>query len=201
MRTKNRAVACLTLLVLLLGSCAAVPCTVSSQGGGPTVANLRANAETVGRYEKFELTFDITDTVATDPYFPYDPDPPAGVPAGVGVSVDGLFSNDDWATSVAQPAFLYQGFEHDCIGAGENEFCQYSDGQEYHSGREWLYPVGDPMWKIRFAPHKIGVWRYRIRVTDASGTTYYPADGDLSFIALPSDDPDNHVVNPCAQTA
>jgi hypothetical protein len=192
MGIKARAIAYLTLLALFLGSCAAVPCTVNSQGGGPTVSNVHANAETVGRYEKFELTFDVTDTVATNPYFPYDPDPPAGVPASVGISVDGLFSNDDWATSVVQPAFLYQDYQRKCIGAEEEDFCRYWDGQGYRSGREWLYPIGDPVWKIRFAPLKTGIWRYRIRVTDDWGTTYYPAEGDLSFVVLPSDDPDNH---------
>ncbi|MCS7179574.1 MAG: hypothetical protein N0A03_09980, partial [Anaerolineae bacterium] len=37
------------------------------------IRNLQANASTVGLYEKLELTFDITGTVATNPYFPYDP--------------------------------------------------------------------------------------------------------------------------------
>jgi hypothetical protein len=141
----------------------------------------------VGRYEKFELTFDITSTVATNLYFPYDPDPPPGAPAGVGISVDGLFSNDNWATSVVQPGFLYQDYQRDCIGADEEDFCQYWNGQEWRSGREWLYPIGELVWKIRFAPLETGTWHYRIRATDASGTTYYPDDGDLSFTVVPSD--------------
>jgi hypothetical protein len=176
----------MALLALLLPSFVTKPSTVGAQGDGPTVVNVQANGSTVARYEKFELTFGIPDTVAANLYFPYDSDPPPGVPAGVGISVDGIFSNDGWVTFVVQPGFLYQDYERDCIGGEEDDFCKYWDGQEYRSGQEWLYPRGDPVWKIRFAPQEIGVWRYRIRVTDGSGTTYYPADGDLQFTAVPS---------------
>ncbi len=145
---------------------------------GPSIANVTVVSPTVGLYDSFVLTCTVT-TTATNPYFPYDPDPPPGVPAGVGVSVDGLFSNDGWDTFVVQPSFLYQDYQRDCIGAKEGEdFCE--------SGREWLYPVGNPVWKIRFAPLETGTWRYRIRATDGSGTTYYPADGDFSFTVVPS---------------
>jgi hypothetical protein len=179
----------LALLALFLAVSVTKPCTVESQNSGPVIVNAHASASTVSRYEKFELSFDITGTVATNLYFPYDPDPPPGVPNGVGISVDGLFSNDNWATFVVQPGFLYQDYQRDCIGAEEEDFCQYWDGQEWHPGREWLYPVGDPVWKIRFAPLETGTWCYRIRVTDASGTTYYPTSGDLSFTAISSGDP------------
>lgn len=173
----------LCLLFLAMGTLSVQ--TAEGQGS-LRIVNVRPNTSTVGRYEKFELTFDVTGTVATNPYFPYDPGPPPGVPAGVGISVDGLFSNDDWATSVVQPGFLYQDYQRDCIGAEEENFCQHWSGQEWRSGREWLYPVGDPVWKIRFAPLETGTWRYRIRATDGSGTIYYPADGDLSFAVVPS---------------
>jgi uncharacterized repeat protein (TIGR01451 family) len=137
--------------------------------GGPTVANVQSNATAVGRYEKFELTFDILNTTATNLQFPYDANPPSGIPAGAGISVDGLFSNDGWATTIVQPGFLYQDYARNRYG----EF-------------EHLYPEGNPVWKIRFAPQQTGQWRYRIRATDAGGTTYYPSTGDLSFAVTPS---------------
>jgi hypothetical protein len=183
---RTKTLTCLMLVALFTAGSITGPCTVRSQGSGPVIVNVRTNGSMVGRYEKFELTFDVTGSTATNLYFPYDPDPPSGVPAGVGISVDGLFSNDDWTTSVVQPGFLYQDYQRDCIGAEEEDFCQYWNGQEYHSGREWLYPVGEPVWKIRFAPLETGTWRYRIRVTDGSGITYYPVDGDLSFTSIPS---------------
>jgi uncharacterized repeat protein (TIGR01451 family) len=136
---------------------------------GPAIVNVQANAPTVGRYEKFELTFDILNTLATNLQFPYDSNPPSGVPAGGGITVDGLFSNDGWATTIVQPGFLYQGYTRHQYGELEH-----------------LYPEGEPAWKVRFAPQQTGEWRYRIRATDAGGTTYYPATGDLSFTAVSS---------------
>jgi hypothetical protein len=59
---------------------------------GPTIADVRVNTATVGRNEKFELAFDILDTIATNLQFPYDSDPSSGVSPGIGISVDGLFS-------------------------------------------------------------------------------------------------------------
>ncbi len=126
------------------------------------IANLRPNATTVEQYGKFELTFDVTGGVATNPYYPYDPAPPRGVPAGTGISVDGLFSPDNWTTVITQPGFLYQDYERRCIGDTETNDC--ADGQE------WLYPRGEPVWKVRFAPQRTGTWQYRLRAQDASGT-------------------------------
>ncbi|MGB5933516.1 MAG: hypothetical protein WBH57_10680, partial [Anaerolineae bacterium] len=140
-------------------------------GSGPVISNVQANASTVGLYEKFELTFEISGTTATNLQFPYDPDPPSPVPAGVGITVDGLFSDDNWATTIVQPAFLYQDYEHQRISwAGIED-------------RDWLYPTGDPVWKIRFAPQETGTWQYRIRATDASGTVETTAQ---SFTVTPS---------------
>ncbi len=161
----------------------------SAQDHSPAIVNVQANATTVGRYEKFELTFDITNTVATHLDFPYDPDAPPPIPAGTGISVDGLFSNDNWATTLTQPGFRYQPYERQCFGGEVENDCQYWDGHEWQPGREWLYPSGEPVWKIRFAPAQLGVWQYRIRVTDAAGTSYYPPDGSLSFNVTPSSNP------------
>jgi uncharacterized repeat protein (TIGR01451 family) len=137
---------------------------------GLAIVNVQANATTMGRYEKFELTFGVLNTTATNLQFPYDSNPPPGVPAGGGITVDGLFSNDDWATTIVQPGFLYQSY-----------------ARHQYGGLEHLYPESKPAWKVRFAPQQTGEWRYRIRATDAGGTTYYPETGDLSFAVVPSD--------------
>ena len=159
----------LTVLGLLLGF--AAPASSPTQAASSlTITHVEANATSVGLYEKFELTFEIGGTVASNLDWPYDPSPPPGIPAGTGITVEGFFSNDDWATTVVQPAFLYQNYV-----------------RSQHSGQEHLYPQGDPVWKIRFAPQNVGTWRYHIRATDGSGTTVYPAGGDLSFTVTPSD--------------
>ncbi|MCL4551943.1 MAG: DUF5060 domain-containing protein, partial [Candidatus Marsarchaeota archaeon] len=147
------------------------------KAAGPAISNVSNNSASypngqVPLYGKFELTFDVS-TVATNLQFPYDPAPPPGVTPGVGISVDGLFSSDNWATTLAQPGFLYQQFLRENKAPSGNGF-------------EWLYPQGDPVWKIRFSALKKGTWRYKIRVTDASGTSYYPSTGDLTFSVAPS---------------
>ncbi len=145
------------------------------------IQGLQANANTVGLYEKFELTFRIQNSVASNPYFPYEPNPPRGVPAGVGITVNGEFSQDNWNTVVVQPAFLYQDYQVQCIGDSAQNDCK--------NGNEWLYPVGEMVWKIRFAPQEIGTWRYRVRATDASGTAL---SGEGTFTVVPSNLPHNH---------
>lgn len=146
---------------------------VHGQGGTHfQIISVGANSATVGRYDKFELTFDITGTVATYLDWPYDPAPPFDLPVGAGITVDGLFSPDNWITVYTQPAFLYQPYAY-----------------AVHDDDDHLYPTSEPEWKIRFAPPLAGTWRYRIQATDAAGTTIYPTSDDLTFTVLSSDNP------------
>ncbi len=132
----------------------------------PAVTNLTTSSTTVTTYTKFEVTFNIPTTTAINLQFPYDPQAPAGLKSAQGISVDGLYTTDGWKTSVAQPAFIYQGYDDTLI-----------------NNTEHLYPTGDKVWKLRFTPAKPGVYSYKIRIVDASGTRYFPASSDLSFKA------------------
>lgn len=154
----------------------------TGQGQGRLViANLQAGAAQVEQYGKFELTFDINGAIASNLAYPFDPAPPAGVPAGVGISVDGLFSPDNWKTVIIQPGFLYQDYQRRCIGDTEANDCA--------NGSEWLYPRGAPVWKVRFAPQRTGVWHYRLRAQDASGVVF----SDIgAFTVTPPVSPHNH---------
>jgi uncharacterized repeat protein (TIGR01451 family) len=166
--------------VIVLVTCVCVVSKLLGQqqivhGRGGThfqIVSVEASSATVGRYDRFELTFDITGTVATHLDWPYDPAPPFDLPVGAGITVDGLFSPDNWATVYIQPAFLYQPYAY-----------------TIHNDRMHLYPTGEPEWRVRFAPPLAGTWRYRIQATDASGTTVYPASGDLTFTVIQSDSP------------
>lgn len=138
---------------------------------GPKVEILGSNLaeyadEAVPRYEKFELTFTV-DTVAANLQLPYDAAPPPGIAPEVGVTVNGLFSPDNWQTVYTQPAFYYQEFDH-----------QLKDGQD------WLYPTEDFVWKLRFSPDQPGDWQYRLVAQDAQGTTETAAE---AFAVVPSD--------------
>ncbi len=147
------------------------------------IVNVTENADPVGLYEKFELTFNVLGSVATLPDFPYDPAPPPGVPAGAGITVEALFTRDNWHTTLVQPAFRYQAYRSECVGGSNPATCP--------DGRNWLYPEGDVVWKVRFAPKQTGTWRYRLRATDASGTVESDED-TFTFTAVPSADPHNH---------
>lgn len=145
---------------IVIGAAAMVSLLFTAQViAAPSVTSVTANSTSVGLYDKFELTFNVG-TAATNLYWPYDTSPNPGVPAGVGVTVDGLFSNDNWQTTIVQPAFYYQDYDRGNYRMAE-------------SHKDWLYPKGSPCWKVRFAPTVVGVWKYKIRVTDASGTTTY----------------------------
>lgn len=159
----------IVLLILIAGpvhlSLAAPtsPASPSSTTSGPTflTQSFRTNVNeyVLGRvplYGKFELAFQIGSSVATNPYFPFDADPPPGIEAGTGISVDALLlapGETDWARARTVPCFVYQPVRE--VGAGASAA---------------LLPTGEPDWRCRFAPDRVGTWRYRVRATDASGT-------------------------------
>jgi len=125
-QTQNEPLRGLAFLAVLGGCSFALvksnePMRVSRAGGAASlqIINVEPDLGAVGRHEKFELTFEATGTVATHLDWPYDPGPPPGVPAGLGISVEGLFSNDDWDTFVVQPGFTYRDDQRPCAPAGE----------------------------------------------------------------------------------
>lgn len=105
----------------------------------------------VARFGRLERTVPVT-TSAANPYWPYDPAPPAGIEPGTGVSVDALFlppGQSDWAKARVQPCFLFQ---------------------PTVSGPVTPVPSGNLQWRVRFAPDVVGTWRFKVRVRDAAGS-------------------------------
>ncbi len=129
----------------------------------PKISNVNILTPSVARFEKFELGFDV-ETSASHLSLPFDANPPPGLTPGMGVSVDALFSNDNWKTTLIQPAFLYQPYAY-----------------EYIQTRDHWIPNGAPHWLVRFAPRSAGDYQVRLRVTDQGGTTMYPEKGALEF--------------------
>ena len=134
-------------------------------------------------YEKFELTFQIQDSIAHNFQFPYDPSPPQGIdlnnPIYQGITVNVIFSPDNWETTYQQPAFYYQNFEEDI-----------------RENREWYYPTDKFSWKVRFSPPNPGDWQYKIYAEDASGYTEstiqsfrVSSSSNPGFIQVSSNDP------------
>ncbi len=138
-------------------------------------------ASEIPTYEKFEITFQVKNSVAQNFQIPYDPNPPNGLnrsnPKYNGISVDALFlppGETDWNKAYHQPAFYYQFFD--------DQVKQGSDGQQ----RDWFYPAGAFAWKIRFSPDRAGEWQYRLTAVDASGRTQ---SASRSFVVSPSNNP------------
>ena len=130
------------------------------------------NASVVDQYEKFEATFQVTNSVASKPYLPYDTQVPAGMPSGAGITVDGLFTSPSGKT-YRQPGFLFQPYA-------------------WNAATDQLLPSGEAVWKIRFAPQELGSWTYSISLTDASGSTTVSDSSRLKFSVVSPTDPDNH---------
>ena len=133
---------------------------------GPITTNLAdySNSQ-VPTYDKLELTFSVT-SLAENLQLPYDSNPPAGLKPALGISVDALFSPDNWQTTYRQPAFYYEEFDHQLKG-----------------GQDWLHPTGQAAWKVRFAPSKAGHWQFKLIAKDGGGQAETQPQ---SFIVAPS---------------
>ncbi len=120
--------------------------------GAPEISSI-SHPTRISKFGRFEATFQVGSTVAENLQWPYDSAPPNGIPSATGISVDGLFSPDNWATVYVQPAFLHESFV-----------------DEVRDGKPWHYPTGQYSWKVRFAPNRAGTWAFRLRAHDAGGT-------------------------------
>jgi hypothetical protein len=140
--------------------------------GSLALAGVHESAPSLDRWEVQEITFALDNSAATHPQFPYDPSPAPGLEALDGVSVDGLFTPDDWRTVYRRPAFLNQRYE-----------------RALKNGEEWMYPHGQPLWTVRFAAPTTGTWKYRIEAREARGSAQ---SAERSFSVVAPADPNNH---------
>ena len=120
--------------------------------GPPKILGVAAGAEKVGRYEKFELTFDAL-VEYQDPFDFEDVSIRARfvAPSGRAVTVDG---------------FYYQGFRAYLSGEGSDN----------------LTPRGEPTWKVRFAPTEPGRYTYAVTLRDKAGRTARARPGAFTAV-------------------
>ncbi|MFA5124847.1 MAG: DUF5060 domain-containing protein [Patescibacteria group bacterium] len=129
--------------------------------GDSLVSSQSQNSNSIGQYEKFELTFilegNYSDPSNTATYKnPFDADQ---------IKVDVIFTQPDGTQKII-PAFYYM--EYDITS---------TNPERYGNGR-------DPSWKARFTPTQIGTHNYVIRVIDNSGTQ--TISGSNTFQCIPS---------------
>ena len=109
------------------------------------------------RWDPVEVQFDLQNSAATHPQFPYSTNLPRGVDFVDGVSVDAVFSRDSGATEFRVPAFLNQRYQ-----------------REDRDNTEWMMPTGAPVWTARFAPPADGLWSVHIEAQEAKGSAVSP---------------------------
>ncbi|HLF25347.1 MAG TPA: carbohydrate binding domain-containing protein [Anaerolineae bacterium] len=136
------------------------------------ISNVSASAANVPRWDMIEITFALNNSAATSPQFPYDDAPAPGLGRLDGVTVDALFTPDNWRTAYRRPAFLNQRYQRALKG-----------------GQEWLYPIGAPVWTVRFAPPQTGSWKYRIEAREAKGLA---RSSDYAFTVGAPTNANNH---------
>ena len=103
-----------------------------------TITSISQNAAIIGRYDKFEITFTLSQTYAN----PFDP-------CFVDITVR---FNEPGGTAATVPAFFYRNYDT----SGSNP-------------ERYINP-GPELWKVRFAPSKLGIHSFDITITDAGGT-------------------------------
>ncbi len=136
---------------------------VPNQGGSstPLVTTIAASASQVGRYQRYEVNFQISKSFPADsmlPYYYYDPSDTVGVN---GITIDGHFTSPS-GRALVLPAFYYQ------------------DYTRSNTAPVVMTPSNTYLWKLRFAPEEVGNYTYHITITDRHGTTRYPAIGTLN---------------------
>ncbi len=123
---------------------------------GKQKIEVEVGSERIGKYEKIKFLIHL-DTIYDNPFDPEEVD----------LSLD--FRTPSGET-VTIPAFYYQDYEKRHIDRGGRK-------------TDWLYPVGDPVWKARFAPVEVGKYSCIVRLKDRNGT----AQSDtVSFECIPS---------------
>lgn len=113
----------------------------------PSISNVSVNTTSPRVYEKYEATFNVS-TVADQPMFMYDPNPPVGAERYNGVTVEGIITLPN-GQKVTHPAF-------------------YNTNSSFSGSKYSLTNTNN--WKLRYSPQVQGTHQVSLRVTDASGT-------------------------------
>ncbi len=104
---------------------------------------VEVSAEKVGKYEKMEFLVRIE----TQYRNPFDPE-----------EVDlSLVLNTPDGKRLSLPAFYCQGYERRRLARRRGQ-------------ASWMYPLGEPVWKARFAPMHVGGYRAVVNLKDRGGT-------------------------------
>ena len=125
----------------LLGLCLAM--AIADVGAGERRIGVELGAPKVGRYERLDVLLKV-DAAGRNPFDPDEIDLRVEVTAPSG-------------KRLVVPAFWYQPFERKDLPKGRTKAA-------------WLYAVGQPEWRARFAPMEVGRHTCVAKLTDHAGT-------------------------------
>jgi len=139
----------------LLGLCLAM--AIAHVGAGERRIGVELGSDKVGKYGRLDVLLEV-DAVGSNPFDPDEIDLrlEVTVPSGRRLTV---------------PAFWYQPFEREDLPRGRDKAA-------------WLYPVGQPEWRVRFAPMEVGRHTCVARLTDHVGTAQ---SAPVTFECMPSE--------------
>lgn len=140
------------------------------------IVDVRAETETVRKYERYEISFSIEGFAGNC----FDPEQ---------IDVYAEFTSPSGKV-MKMPAFWYQDYKRELVpldseGNGFNDGNQSLDSFELQ-GQEKLEKIGEPCWKVRFSPIEKGDWKYTVHVK-APGDREDSVEG--VFTAEDSDSP------------
>ncbi|MFW6164019.1 MAG: DUF5060 domain-containing protein, partial [Planctomycetota bacterium] len=142
---------------LLWGLCVLMAAGTGNALAGERTIGVELGAEEVGRYERLDVVLDV-EAVGSNPF---DPDE-------IDLRLELTTPSD---RRLVVPAFWYQPFERRDLSRGRGT-------------QAWLYPAGEPQWRVRFAPMEIGRHRCVARLTDHAGTAQ---SRPVAFECVPSE--------------
>ena len=125
--------------VLLCLAIGVLLCVGGSVRGGERTIGVELSASKVGRYERLDMTL-MVDAVGGNPFDPGEIDLRVEVTTPTG-------------KRLVVPAFWYQSFERRDLPKGRGKTA-------------WLYAVGAPQWRVRFAPMEVGKHTCTAKLTD-----------------------------------
>ncbi|HZQ07509.1 MAG TPA: hypothetical protein VFD70_13090, partial [Anaerolineae bacterium] len=135
----------------------------------PCITRLHPVAPSAGRYQKFEITFEITPTFPPNSFLPYYFYDPADALGRQGITMDAHFRAPS-GQRLRVPAFYFQRYRRFKTWRGHARY----------------KPIGAPVWQIRFAPQELGEYSFFLTLENCNGTTRYPERGALKFTCVPS---------------
>ena len=169
-RAERHAILC--LLFLLTAADADAGSGVTERAPGPLtppgirIVDVHSTPDgPVPRFERLEIRFQISGSSASMMQWPFDPSPPAGIPASAGITVNARFTDPE-GRQFDHPAFYIAHFV-----------------DEVRDGRDWHLPTGNFSWMVRFTPNRAGTWKYKIVAAEKNGST---ESAEFHFSVTPS---------------